>query len=228
MRQVPSLRIYHGGFVRRTTAWRSREKIKTSCCSRPNLLAVSLPSPHFITLYAQPKPPCRYAKRASWVQKAWVAPTLVSLLRERENSSFSLAERHPGSLSIPRGRAQCRETPCPVNVTQVEFRHTLLSVPAPIGHARSSTELCIVRDISPYQFLINLSGNKLHFKVTISQHYNNSNSLRKNISGRDNENHRGCEFHSFQKIYICSITTLKYDSIYIPSWIWWLTWSVQQ
>ena len=58
----------------------------------------------------------------------------------------------------------------------------------------------IVRDISPYQFLINLSENKLHFKVTISQHYNISNSLRKNISGRDNDNHRGCEFHSFQKI----------------------------
>ena len=86
----------------------------------------------------------------------------------------------------------------------------------------------IVRDISPYQFLIDLSGNKLHFKVTISQHYNISNSSRKNISGRDNDNHRGCEFHSFQEIYICSITTLKYDSIYIPSWIWWLTWSVQQ
>ena len=28
------------------------------CCSRPNLLAVCLPSPAFITLRAQPKPPC--------------------------------------------------------------------------------------------------------------------------------------------------------------------------
>ena len=69
----------------------------------------------------------------------------------------------------------------------------------------------IVRDISPYQFLINLSGNKLHFKVTISQHYNISNSLRKNISGRDNDNHRGCEFHSFQKIY----TYMFYNNIEI-------------
>ena len=37
---------------------RSREKNNFSSCFRPNLLAVSLPSPAFITQRAQPKPPC--------------------------------------------------------------------------------------------------------------------------------------------------------------------------
>ena len=36
---------------------RSREKNNNSC-SRPRLLAVSLPQPAFVTLRAQPKPPC--------------------------------------------------------------------------------------------------------------------------------------------------------------------------